>query len=67
VVAAVLAAGSEKEAAHRLGLAHSTVKHRLAMAAWLVSNGYFVAPRNPWLPPPQTHQKPNIKGVEYRP
>ncbi len=32
VVAAVLAAGSEKAAAHRLGLAHSTVKHHLAKA-----------------------------------
>jgi len=32
VVAAVLVAGSEKAAAHRLGLAHSTVKHRLANA-----------------------------------
>ena len=32
VVAAVLAAGSEKAAAHRLGLAHSTVKHHLANA-----------------------------------
>ena len=30
VVAAVLVAGSEKEAAHRLGLSHSTVKHHLA-------------------------------------
>jgi DNA-binding NarL/FixJ family response regulator len=30
VVAAVLAAGSEKPAAHRLGLSHSTVKHHLA-------------------------------------
>lgn len=30
VVAAVLAAGSEKAAAHRLGLSHSTVKHHLA-------------------------------------
>jgi hypothetical protein len=28
----VLAAGSEKEAAHRLGLSHSTVKHHLANA-----------------------------------
>lgn len=27
VVAAVLVAGSEKAAAHRLGLSHSTVKH----------------------------------------
>ena len=30
--AAVLAAGSEKAAAHRLGLSHSTVKHHLANA-----------------------------------
>ncbi len=29
---AVLAAGSEKAAAHRLGLSHSTVKHHLANA-----------------------------------
>jgi DNA-binding NarL/FixJ family response regulator len=32
VVAAVLAAGSEEAAAHRLGLSHSTVKHHLANA-----------------------------------
>jgi len=32
VVAAVLDAGSEKEAAYRLGLSHSTVKHHLARA-----------------------------------
>lgn len=32
VVAAVLRAGSEKAAAHRLGLSHSTVKHHLANA-----------------------------------
>ena len=32
VVAAVLDAGSEKTAAHRLGLSHSTVKHHLANA-----------------------------------
>jgi DNA-binding CsgD family transcriptional regulator len=32
VVAAVLETGSEKAAAHRLGLSHSTVKHRLANA-----------------------------------
>ena len=31
-VAAVLVAGSVKEAAHRLGLSHSTVKHHLANA-----------------------------------
>jgi len=32
VVAAVLTAGSEKAAAHCLGLSHSTVKHHLANA-----------------------------------
>jgi len=32
VVAAVLVAGSETAAAHRLGLSHSTVKHHLANA-----------------------------------
>jgi DNA-binding NarL/FixJ family response regulator len=32
VVAAVLATGSEKAAAHRLGLSHSTVKRHLATA-----------------------------------
>ena len=32
VVAAVLAAGSEKASAHQLGLSHSTVKHHLANA-----------------------------------
>ena len=32
VVAAVLVAGSEKAAAHCLGLSHSTVKHHLANA-----------------------------------
>jgi DNA-binding NarL/FixJ family response regulator len=31
-VAAVLTAGSEKEAAHRPGLSHSTAKHHLASA-----------------------------------
>ncbi len=32
VVAAVLVAGSEKAAAHRLGISHSRVKHHLANA-----------------------------------
>ena len=32
MVVAVLVAGSEKAAAHRLGLSHSTVKHHLANA-----------------------------------
>jgi len=36
VVAAVLVAGSEKAAAHRLGLSRSTVKHHLANARSMV-------------------------------
>ena len=36
MVAAVLVAGSEKAAAHRLGLSHSTVKHHLASARFKV-------------------------------
>jgi len=36
VVAAVLAEGSEKTAAHRLDLSHSTVKHHLANARFKV-------------------------------
>jgi DNA-binding CsgD family transcriptional regulator len=36
VVAAVLVAGSEKAAAHRLGLSHSTVNHHLANARFKV-------------------------------
>jgi len=50
VVAAVLAAGSEKAAAHRLGLSHSTVKHHLANArskvgATTAQLGWILAPR----------------------
>ncbi len=36
---AVVAAGSEKAAAHRLGLSHSTVKHHLANARSKVGAG----------------------------
>ena len=39
VVAAVRVAGSEKAAAHRLGLSHSTVKHHLANARSKVGVG----------------------------
>jgi PAS domain-containing protein len=58
VVAAVVAAGSEKEAAHRLGLSHSTVKHHLAKARSKVGAAttaqlvWFLAPR---LPEPEGH------------
>ncbi len=53
VVAAVLGAGSEKAAAHRLGLAHSTVKHHLANARSKVGAAttaqlvWILAPRLP--------------------
>ena len=53
VVAAVLAAGSEKGAAYRLGLSHSTVKHHLASArsrvgaATTVQLVWILAPRLP--------------------
>ncbi len=53
VVAAVVAAGSEKAAAHRLGLSHSTVKHHLASARSKVGAAttaqlvWILAPRLP--------------------
>ncbi len=53
VVAAVLVAGSEKAAAHRLGLSHSTVKHHLANARSKVGEEttaqlvWILAPRLP--------------------
>jgi DNA-binding CsgD family transcriptional regulator len=53
VVAAVLVAGSEKAAAHRLGLSHSTVKHHLARARSKVGAAttaqlvWILAPRLP--------------------
>ncbi len=53
VVAAVLVAGSEKAAAHRLGLSHSTVKHHLANARSKVgaeTTAQLVWILAPWLP-----------------
>ncbi len=53
MVAAVRATGSEKEAAHRLGLAHSTVKHHLTNARSKVGAAttaqlvWILAPRLP--------------------
>lgn len=53
VVAAVLATGSEKAAAHTLGLSHSTVKHHLANARSKVGAAttaqlvWILAPRLP--------------------
>ena len=62
VVAAVLIAGSEKVAAHRLGLSHSTVKHHLANARTKVGATttaqlvWILAPR---LPEPDGVAQPN--------
>jgi DNA-binding NarL/FixJ family response regulator len=53
VIAAVLEAGSEKAASHRLGLSHSTVKHHLANprskvgAATTAQLVWILAPRLP--------------------
>ena len=51
VVAAVLVAGSEKVAAHRLGLSHSTVKHHLANARTKV--GAETTAQPVWIPAPR--------------
>lgn len=61
VVAAVIAAGSEKAAAHQLGLSHSTVKHHLASARSKVGVSttaqlvWILAPR---LPEPEGGARP---------
>ncbi len=62
VVAAVIAAGSEKAAAHRLGLSHSTVKHHLANARGKV--GAVTTAQLVWilaerLPEPEDGAQPN--------
>ncbi|HYO42494.1 MAG TPA: hypothetical protein VES19_04780 [Candidatus Limnocylindrales bacterium] len=51
VVAAVLVAGSEKVAAHRLGLSHSTVKHHLANAR--SKEGATTTAQLVWILPPR--------------
>ena len=51
VVEAVLVAGSEKAAAHRLGLSHSTVKHHLANARSKV--GATTTPQLVWILAPR--------------
>ena len=56
MVAAVLVAGSEKAAAHGLGLSHSTVKHHLANARSKVgaaTTAQLVWIRAPRLPEPE--------------
>ncbi|MBI2776810.1 MAG: hypothetical protein HYX57_06070 [Chloroflexi bacterium] len=66
VVAAVIAAGSEKAAAHHLGLSHSTVKHHLASARSKVGAAttaqlvWILAPR---LPDPEQVARPDAQQV----
>ncbi len=66
VVTAVLAAGSEKAAAHRLGLSHSTVKHHMANARFKVGAAttaqlvWILAPR---LPEPEGTAEAHEQGV----
>ncbi len=57
-MAALLHAGSEKAAAHRLGLSHSTVKHHLANARSRVgaeTTAQLVWILGPRLPEPDEH------------
>ena len=58
VVAAVLATGSEKAAAHRLGLSHSTVKHHLANARSKV--GATTTAQLVWILAPRL---PGVEGI----
>jgi hypothetical protein len=51
VVAGVLVAGSEKRAAHRLDLSHSTVRHHLATARSKV--GAETTPQLAWILAPR--------------
>ena len=70
VVAAVLVAGSEKAAAHRLGLSHSTVKHHLANARSKVGAEttaqlvWILAPR---LPEPEDGARTDEAGAATSP
>jgi DNA-binding NarL/FixJ family response regulator len=66
VVEAVLSTGSEKAAAHRLGLSHSTVKHHLANprskvgAETTAQLAWFLGPR---LPEPEDDGRPVDPGA----
>jgi DNA-binding NarL/FixJ family response regulator len=64
VVAAVLAAGSEKAAAHRLGLSHSTVKHHLASARSKV--GAATTAQLVWILAPRLPEPEDVGGARRR-
>ena len=64
VVAAVIAAGSEKAAAHRLGLSHSTVKYYLANARSKV--GVATIAQLVWILAPRLPERVGIGQVDER-
>ena len=69
MVAAVLVAGSEKAAAQRLGLSHSTVKHHLANARSKVgaeTTGQLVWILAPRLPEPEGEAQTDEKRSGWR-
>ena len=65
VVAAVLVAGSEKAAAHRLGLSPSTVKHHLANARSKV--GAETTAQLVWILAPRLPEPEGIADPDERP
>ncbi len=65
VVAAVLAAGSEKAAALRLGLSHSTVKHHLANARFKV--GAVTTAQLVWILAPRLPEPDGMTQTEETP
>lgn len=65
VVAAVVAAGSEKAAAHRLGLSHSTVKHHLASARSKV--GATTTAQLVWILGPRLPQAEGVAAADDQP
>jgi DNA-binding NarL/FixJ family response regulator len=65
VVAAVLDAGSEKAAAYRLGLSHSTVKHHLANARSKV--GATTTAQLVWILAPRLPEPESMAGTDEWP
>jgi DNA-binding NarL/FixJ family response regulator len=62
VLEAVLVAASEKAAAHRLGLSHSTVKHRLANARSKV--GAATTAQLVWILAPRLPEPEGVAGTD---
>ena len=64
-VAAVLVAGSEEGAAHRLGPSHSTVKHHLANARSKV--GATTTAQLAWVLAPRLPEPDQVVGADDQP